>query len=239
MFPLNIFPTVFAGVRVLPECQHGDYRRYIYLCQVPIRRGDRQRAGGVSNPSYPFGRRKLFRSTRRYLSSLSRIDRTPEPTDGRVWWDSYLQIHINTPQYLASQKLSGLIKCSLQNIQEQPQHTSPPESKQARYRTHPSKHAASVPGFPWKPRSLLRGKVYASDTCAAWPNRVLQVVSYDAPEVVVVAKEDSDKFDPTAKLVLYGGVVEASSAYELLWTQVTWARSGVASYAVYRHGMCD
>lgn len=49
-----------------------------------------------------------------------------------------------------------------------------------------------------------------------------QVVSYDAPEVVVWAKEDSDKFDPTAKLVLFGGVVDASSAYELLWTQVMW-----------------
>lgn len=41
------------------------------------------------------------------------------------------------------------------------------------------------------------------------------------------AKEDSDKFDPTAKLVLFGGVVDASSAYELLWTQVTWVWSGV------------
>ncbi|CAM9102892.1 unnamed protein product [Laminaria digitata] len=49
----------------------------------------------------------------------------------------------------------------------------------------------------------------------------VQVVSYDVPEVVVWAKENSDKFDPTAKLVLYGGVVDTSSAYELLWTQVT------------------
>lgn len=53
------------------------------------------------------------------------------------------------------------------------------------------------------------------------PNRVLQVVSYDAPEVVIWAKEDNDKYDPTAKLVLYGGVVDASSEYELLWTQVS------------------
>lgn len=63
--------------------------------------------------------------------------------------------------------------------------------------------------------------MYEFDTYASWPTRALQVVSYDAPEVVVVAKEDSDKFDPTAKLVLYGGVIDASSAYELLWTQVT------------------
>lgn len=59
-----------------------------------------------------------------------------------------------------------------------------------------------------------------ADIDVARPNRVLQVVSYDAPEVVVWAKEDNDKFDPTAKLVLYGGVVDAYSTYELLWTQV-------------------
>lgn len=52
-------------------------------------------------------------------------------------------------------------------------------------------------------------------------------MGYDAPEVVVWAKEDSKKFDPTAKLVIYGGVVEASSAHEILWTQVMWARPGV------------
>ena len=59
-----------------------------------------------------------------------------------------------------------------------------------------------------------------ADIDVARPNRVLQVVSYDAPEVVVWAKENNDKFDPTAKLVLYGGVVDAYSTYELLWTQV-------------------
>lgn len=74
---------------------------------------------------------------------------------------------------------------------------------------------------------------YLADIKVARPNRVLQVVSYDVPEVVVWAKEDSDKFDPTAKLVLYGGVVEASSMYELLWTQVTWARSGDAFSIIF------
>lgn len=47
-----------------------------------------------------------------------------------------------------------------------------------------------------------------------------QVVFYDAPDVVVWAKEDSDKLDPTAKLVLYGGVADTSSAHDFLWSQV-------------------
>lgn len=38
--------------------------------------------------------------------------------------------------------------------------------------------------------------------------------------MVVWAKENQDKYDPTDKLVLYGGVVDASSTYDLLWTQV-------------------
>ena len=69
--------------------------------------------------------------------------------------------------------------------------------------------------------------MYESEDYITRQNRVIQVVSYATPQVIVVAQEDSDKFDPTAKLVLYGGVVDASSAYELLWTQVTWFRSGV------------
>lgn len=48
------------------------------------------------------------------------------------------------------------------------------------------------------------------------------MVAYDVPQVVVWAKEESDKFNPTAKLVLYGAVVDASSEYELQWTQVRW-----------------
>lgn len=55
-------------------------------------------------------------------------------------------------------------------------------------------------------------------------NRLLQIISYEAPEVVVWAKDDSTKYDPTEKLVLYGGVANASSTYDLLWTQV-WASS--------------
>lgn len=73
----------------------------------------------------------------------------------------------------------------------------------------------------------LHGTKYEADTYGARPNPVLQIVGYDAPEVVVWAKEDSEKFDPTAKLVLYGGVVEASSEYEMLWTQVMWARLSI------------
>lgn len=85
--------------------------------------------------------------------------------------------------------------------------------------------------FPWQVRSFIPGAKYEADIYVAQPNRPLQVVSYDAPEVVVWPKEDSDKFDPTSKLVLYGGVVDASSAYELLWTQVMWAQSGVIHLA--------
>lgn len=47
-----------------------------------------------------------------------------------------------------------------------------------------------------------------------------QVVSYEAPEVVVTAKEDVAKHNPTRSVVVYGGVVEQSSSYDLLWTQV-------------------
>lgn len=73
---------------------------------------------------------------------------------------------------------------------------------------------------------LVRGRIR--------PNPPLQVVGYDAPEVVVWAKEDIGKFDPTAKLVLYGGVVEASSANDMLWTQVMWVRSGVCLSDMYQ-----
>lgn len=42
-----------------------------------------------------------------------------------------------------------------------------------------------------------------------------------APEVVVFTKEALVKYDPTAKLVVYGGVIEAEEdSYEFIWTQV-------------------
>ncbi|CAM9247691.1 unnamed protein product, partial [Ectocarpus sp. 12 AP-2014] len=47
----------------------------------------------------------------------------------------------------------------------------------------------------------------------------VQVVSFEAPEVVLVAKDDSLKQDPTKKVVIYGSVSEQSSSYDLLWTQ--------------------
>ncbi|CAM9232606.1 unnamed protein product [Ectocarpus sp. 6 AP-2014] len=48
----------------------------------------------------------------------------------------------------------------------------------------------------------------------------VQVVSFEAPEVVVAAKNDEEKVDPTQKVVIYGGVVEQSTAVEYFWTQV-------------------
>ncbi|CAM9699138.1 unnamed protein product [Ectocarpus sp. 12 AP-2014] len=48
----------------------------------------------------------------------------------------------------------------------------------------------------------------------------IQVVSFEAPEVVVAAKSDEGKVDPTQKVVIYGGVVEQSTAVDYFWTQV-------------------
>ncbi|CAM9232454.1 unnamed protein product [Ectocarpus sp. 6 AP-2014] len=48
----------------------------------------------------------------------------------------------------------------------------------------------------------------------------VQVVSFEAPEVVVAAKNDEEKVDPTQKVVIYGGVVDQSTAVEYVWTQV-------------------
>ncbi|CAM9381244.1 unnamed protein product, partial [Ectocarpus sp. 8 AP-2014] len=48
----------------------------------------------------------------------------------------------------------------------------------------------------------------------------VQVVSFEAPEVVLAAKHDEEKVDPTQKVVIYGGVVEQSTAVEYFWTQV-------------------
>ncbi|CAM9462230.1 unnamed protein product [Ectocarpus sp. 4 AP-2014] len=51
-------------------------------------------------------------------------------------------------------------------------------------------------------------------------NVIVQVVSFEAPEVVLIAKDNSLKQDPTKKVVIYGSVSEQSSPYDLLWTQV-------------------
>ncbi|CAM9473958.1 unnamed protein product, partial [Ectocarpus sp. 8 AP-2014] len=48
----------------------------------------------------------------------------------------------------------------------------------------------------------------------------VQVVSFEAPEVVVAAKSDGGNVDPTQKVVIYGGVVEQSTAVGYFWTQV-------------------
>ncbi|CAN0418217.1 unnamed protein product, partial [Ectocarpus sp. 12 AP-2014] len=58
--------------------------------------------------------------------------------------------------------------------------------------------------------------VFRSDVATAQ----FQVVSFEAPEVVVAAKSDEGKVDPTQKVVIYGGVVEQSTAVEYFWTQV-------------------
>lgn len=47
-----------------------------------------------------------------------------------------------------------------------------------------------------------------------------KVVSFEAPEVVLIAKDDSSKKDPTKKVVIYGSVSEQPSSYDLQWTQV-------------------
>lgn len=54
-----------------------------------------------------------------------------------------------------------------------------------------------------------------------------KVVSYDAPEVVVVAKEDSLKHDQTKKIVIYGAAEPAS---DLLWTQVDRGKSAATRW---------
>lgn len=47
-----------------------------------------------------------------------------------------------------------------------------------------------------------------------------KVVSFEAPDVFVVAKDEGNKLDPTQKAVIFGGVIEQSTSYDLLWTQV-------------------
>ncbi|CAM9178731.1 unnamed protein product [Ectocarpus fasciculatus] len=47
----------------------------------------------------------------------------------------------------------------------------------------------------------------------------VQVVSFEAPEVILIAKDDSPKKDPTKKVVIYGSVSEQPSSYDLQWTQ--------------------
>ncbi|CAM9236501.1 unnamed protein product [Ectocarpus fasciculatus] len=48
----------------------------------------------------------------------------------------------------------------------------------------------------------------------------VHVVSFEAPEVVVAAKSDEDKVDPAQKFVVYGGVVDQSTAVDYYWAQV-------------------
>ncbi|CAM9935318.1 unnamed protein product [Scytosiphon promiscuus] len=48
----------------------------------------------------------------------------------------------------------------------------------------------------------------------------VQVISYEAPEVFVVAKDTALKHDPTQKVVVYGSAGEQASPYDTLWTQV-------------------
>lgn len=48
-----------------------------------------------------------------------------------------------------------------------------------------------------------------------------EVVSFEAPVVVVAAEDDGAKLDPTRKVVVYGSVAEQSgSSYTLRWEQV-------------------
>ncbi|CAN0146525.1 unnamed protein product [Pylaiella littoralis] len=49
----------------------------------------------------------------------------------------------------------------------------------------------------------------------------VDVVSFEAPEVFVAAKDDGEKLDPTRKAVIYGGIDEQSTGYDLMWTQVS------------------
>eukprot|EP00903_Cladosiphon_okamuranus_P018201 g16743.t2 len=69
--------------------------------------------------------------------------------------------------------------------------------------------------------NVSKGSIGASDNFGILRSdtaRVnVQVVSYDAPEVVLVAKDDSPKHDGNKKTVIYGTVDQAS---DLLWTQV-------------------
>ncbi|CAM9229815.1 unnamed protein product, partial [Ectocarpus fasciculatus] len=48
----------------------------------------------------------------------------------------------------------------------------------------------------------------------------VQVVSFEAPEVVVAAKSEAEKVDPAQKFVIYGGVAEQFTAVDYYWTQV-------------------
>ncbi|CAM9646533.1 unnamed protein product [Scytosiphon promiscuus] len=54
-----------------------------------------------------------------------------------------------------------------------------------------------------------------------WDNASVkvQVISFEAPQVVVLAKDTASKHDPTQKLVIYGSAEEQASSYDLLWTQ--------------------
>ncbi|CAM9419179.1 unnamed protein product [Pylaiella littoralis] len=49
----------------------------------------------------------------------------------------------------------------------------------------------------------------------------VDVVPFEAPEVFVAAKDDGEKLDPTRKAVIYGGIDEQPTAYDLMWTQVS------------------
>eukprot|EP00752_Nemacystus_decipiens_P006049 g5460.t1 len=72
----------------------------------------------------------------------------------------------------------------------------------------------------WCSQNCTSMASFGTEAVASIPSQELvsgMVVSYDAPHVVVVAKEDSQKHDHTKKIVMYGAVDRAS---DLLWTQV-------------------
>ncbi|CAM9950357.1 unnamed protein product, partial [Pylaiella littoralis] len=64
------------------------------------------------------------------------------------------------------------------------------------------------------------GMVYGLPRSAVSSVQV-EVVSVDVPEVVVAARGNGEKVDPTQKTVIFGGVIEQPTAYDLLWTQVS------------------
>lgn len=61
-----------------------------------------------------------------------------------------------------------------------------------------------------------------------------KVVSFEAPEVVVAAKDGTLKHNPTKKVAVFGSVVEQTGHdYELQWTQV-WADSNEGTWFIPR-----
>lgn len=71
----------------------------------------------------------------------------------------------------------------------------------------------------------IRGGV-ALDICASFflchsTLRRDKVTPFEAPEVIVVAKDTTSKHDPTKKVVVFGSVNgQRNPGYDLRWTQV-------------------